>query len=624
MISVNKEFDEYVPETNEDLDKTIQMASILIDEPKQAKPEIPLVPEPQEVKEIKVKKKKEEKKPVIKEITFEEPKIKKTNNKSIFSVEYNKLNEKEKILKMNPEITRNVKKENKYAKYAILLPIIVFVSTLFMGVYVFTNNIKADGSNLIKIQEKNKTGYIDKDGNKVISSKYIYGSDFYNGYAIVKNQNDLFAIIDSKDKYVVPFGIYYYIERFNNIYVVSRYTQSGLKLALLDSNLDEITKFKYDSISYAKNNTFTFVRNNTMGILNSDGKEVYKFESNDVDDKYISIEFSKVKSENESTKYAKVKVNDSSTIINVKTGKEIYKYTLENIEVLDNNIFYVKSYDDSFNNKYFVIKNDKIIYQTFEYKRIRIDDYDSNILVCIKNDITYDYINLKNKKKINIDDGNDYIYSDGILIKKYYDYNNDVNIYKLSDGKKEYEIKNITPVKDEFKNGYMKVYVADNKYNFINKKGELLNDDKYDYASNFNSNGYAIVSKDNNYGVIDESGKEIIKLKYEKIEFVDVDLFKNMKRKYKKDFFIYYIGTKKGLLSQDGVEVKAIYNGFDYITTKYPFVKAHLAEESRLINIISNKDYNFELDDDITINDNYFIYNSKYYNYDGKVIFNLK
>lgn len=617
---MNNEFEEYVPESKKekDLDKTIQLANIF--EEASNNVNIPLVEEPKEEKEILAKKIDI---PVTTEKNIKQEKeVKNKQNINAFSLEYNKINQKEKILKMNPEIKRDVKKTSWFSKYAILFPILAFVSTLFLGIYIFTNSIKADSSNLIRIEENKKVGYIDKDGNKIINAKYISGTEFYNGYAVVKNQNDLFAIINNKDHYVVPFGIYYYIERFNNMYVVSRFTQNGLKLALLDANLDELTKFKYDNITYAKNNTFIFVRNNTMGILNSDGKEVYKYESNDIDDKNISLELSKVYSDNEKSKYAKVKVNDSSTIINIETGKEIYKYTLENIEVLDNNIFYVKSYDDSYNNKYFIIKNDKIIYQTSEYKRIRIDDYDSNIVVCIKNDITYDYINLKNNKKINIDDNNDYIYSDGILIKKFYDFNNDVYIYKLSDGKKEYEIKNIVPVNDEFHNDYMKVYVNENKYNYINKKGELLNDEVYDYATNFNSNGYAIVGKDNNYGVIDKYGKEVIKLKYEKIEFIDNDLFKNMKQKYNKELFIYYLGAKKGIISKDGEEIKAIYNDFECVTSKYPFIKGTLDEEERLININNNKEYNFELNsDDIVINNSYFIFNSKYYNYDGKIIF---
>lgn len=544
----------------------------------------------------------------------------KKDNLDEFSLEYNKLNEEEKILKMNPEIKRNVKIPNWFSKYGIILPIFAFLSTLFIGMYIFTNNIKADSSNLIRIELNKKVGYIDNEGNKIINPKYIFGTEFYNGYAIVKNQNDLFAIINNKDNYVVPFGIYYYIERFNDKYIVSKFTPNGLKSALLDSNLNEITKFKYDSITYSKNNIFIFVRNNTMGIINKEGKEIYKYESNDTDDKNISIELSKVYSDKEKSKYVKVTLNDSSTIINIKTGKKVYKYTLENLEALDNNIFYIKSNDNSYN-KYFIIKNDKIIYQTSEYKRVRIDDYDSNILVCVKSDVTYDYINLKTGKKINIDDNYDYTYSNGILIRKTYDFTNDQNVYKFNDGKKEYEVKNINPVKDEFKNGFMRVFIDENKYNFINKKGELLNKEAYDTITNFNSNGYAIVSKDNNYGVINSEGKEIIKLKYENIEFIDNDLFESIKKKYNKELFIYISNGKKGIISSDSEEIKAIYNNIEFITSKYPFIKVKLDEENKLINIVKNKEYDFEFNDDIVINDNYFIINSKYYNYSGKIIF---
>ena len=81
-----------------------------------------------------------------------------------------------------------------------------------------------------------------------------------------------------------------------------------------------------------------------MGILNKEGKEIYSFKVDEIDNKNIDIEISSVPEDTPlSNRYAKVKINDSYTIINLGSGKRVYKYTLDKIEVLDNNrIFIVK------------------------------------------------------------------------------------------------------------------------------------------------------------------------------------------------------------------------------------------------------------------------------------------
>ena len=115
----------------------------------------------------------------------------------------------------------------------------------------------------------------------------------------------------------------------------------------------------------------------------------------EVDDKDIQIEVSNVDSNNNNDKYAKIRVNNSSTIINLGTGEEVYKYTLNDIYVTDNNVFYIKGKE---NNKYLIFKDNKLVYETSNYKLVRLEDYNSNILVCLKSNLKYDYINLNTKK----------------------------------------------------------------------------------------------------------------------------------------------------------------------------------------------------------------------------------
>lgn len=67
----------------------------------------------------------------------------------------------------------------------------------------------------------------------------------------------------------------------------------------------------------------------------------------------------------------------------------------------------------------------------------------------------------------------------------------------------------------------MIIKTENNKYSFINKKGSKITGKEYETASNFNKYGYAIVSNDNSYGVIEGKGKEVISLKYDGIKFLN-------------------------------------------------------------------------------------------------------
>ena len=54
----------------------------------------------------------------------------------------------------------------------------------------------------------------------------------------------------------------------------------------------------------------------------------------------------------------------------------------------------------------------------------------------------------------------------------------------------------------------------DNKYGFINRKGEQVTDYEYDEVTEQNSYGYAAVKKDNLWGAIDKNGKLVCEIKY--------------------------------------------------------------------------------------------------------------
>lgn len=515
-----------------------------------------------------------------------------------------------------------------FKRTSIILPVVAFIFVSILGMYLFINYSKAEADNLIRIEENKKFGYIDTEGTIVTRAKFPYGTEFYKGYAIVKNNNNLYGVLNDKGVVEVPFGNFYYIGLFGNRYIASKLTNEGLKEALLDSRLDEITNYKYDSISYAKNGMYLFTRGETMGILNKEGKEIYSFMVDEVDDRNIDIEISDVDEDLPlSERYAKVKVNNSSTIINLATGKEIYNYTLKDIKVLKNNVFYVKADNEDENSTYIVINNSQVKLKTNSYKRVRVDDYSSLIAIGIDDNTNLSYINLTNQKPINDNDNNDYYYGNGLVLEKTHDFNANKDIYNIISSKKiEGTFSNYKPVNNTFYNDMLKVEVYDGKYNFIDKRGTILNDGAYDEATEFNKKGYAIVSNDKNYGIINNKGKEVIKLSHLYIDFIDEDLFKLLSETYNKDLFIYKDKNTYGFInSKDNIEIDAIYDNIKYITDDYPIVLVKYSNELLLVNLALGKELPIKIkSDNIKVKSNYIVIDNDYYNYSGKLIYTVK
>lgn len=519
-------------------------------------------------------------------------------------------------------VNKTKKLINTIKKESTILPVFAFVFVSVLGLYLYIVNTKAEGINLIRIEENNKVGYINSDGKLMVKPKYISGTDFYKGYAVVKNYNNLSGVLNGKAKLESQFGEYFYIELYGKRYIASKFTNKGLKQGLLDENLNDITSFKYDNLSYSKSGLFLFTRDETMGIMNSDGKEIYTYTVDEVDDRNITIEPSITKSKD---KYAKIKVNSSSTIVNIKTGKEVYKYTLDDINVLDNNVFYIKSKDEEKNNKYLVIKNDNVVFETTNYKRIRVEDINSDIAIGIRDNTDKDYINLKTMEVINSNDNNSYNYSDGVVLQMMHNFTSNKDEYTIMNPNKTYgKFTDIKPVDDTYVNGYMKVYSSDKKYTFVNKSGKIITDKSYDKVSDFSNYGYAVVSNDKEYGLLNGDGKEVIETKYDDIVMLDEDLFNVIKNESKQELFIFSVNDKYGIINSNGkVMMKPVYDSISILSNKYPIVKAEYNGDILLLNLENMKELSIKVDDKVNVYENYIVISNKYYNYDGKKIYEL-
>lgn len=532
------------------------------------------------------------------------------------------------IIMIDPRIINITPKNAKisFKKPTIIFPVIAFIFVSILGMYIFVNNSKADTNDLIKIEENGKYGYIDTEGTVITRAKYVYGTDYYKGHAVVKNENNLYGVLNSKGVLEIPFGNYYYIGLFGNRYIASKVTKDGLKQAMLDSNLEELTSFKYDTVSYAKSGVYLFTRDETMGILNKEGKEIFTFKVDEVDDKNIDIEISPVTEDTGlENRYAKIKVNDSSAIINLKTGKIAYNYTLDDIEVLKNNVFYIKSKDANENSTYIVVGDETIKLKTNKYQRVRVEDLNSNIAICVNDDTSLSFVNLSNKQTINENTTNDYYYGDGLILEKTYDFERNREVYNILSYKgKEGSFDTYKPVSNEFVNDMLNIRVNENKYNYINKEGKLANDSSYDLITDYNEKGYAIVANDNTYGVINRKGKEVVKLSYENIEYLDDDIYKLLSESYKKDLFLFTDkNSNYGIVnSKNKVEIDSIYDRVDYITDKYPIILVTYEGDDLLLNLATSKELPIKISSgDIVVKSNYILVGDAYYNYSGKLIY---
>lgn len=509
-------------------------------------------------------------------------------------------------------------KNNKvsFKKTSIIIPVIAFALVSVLVMYIFINNSRADTKDLIRIEDNKKVGYVDNDGTIVVKPKYTYGSEYYKGIAIVKNDNDLLGVLNSKGALKEPFGTYYSLSMNNGVYVASKITKDGLKYALLDSKLKELTHFEFDSIKYSKDGYYSFISGETLGILDSEGDEIYTFKVDEVDDKNIEIELSDVDDESVD-RYAKVKVNKSSLIVDLSTGKKVFGYTLSDIFVSNNNVFYIKPDLINRNNTYIVVSDGKVKLKSDNYKNIKVEDLDSDIAICINDDDSIDYINLNEQNIINEDKELSYTYGSGLLLVK------EGDEYKILSSNKELgSFDNYIPATSIFNNKRL-IVETENGKSFVNEKGNLINEKWYEEVEDFNKLGYSKVKENGNYGVIDKNGKTILESKYSYIDFINKKYFTKIKEQLKKELFI--IKNEEGFFglvdNKGNIVIDSKYQGFEFITEEYPFVIGNVDNKKVLIDLTNKKELDIEINTSINITHNSIIVDGNYYNYSGNLLY---
>lgn len=503
----------------------------------------------------------------------------------------------------------------------------IFIIVMLLGFQFFISKtgdildriiIYAINEEPVKIIENKRVGYIDIYGEKVINPKYLYGEDFVKNYAIVKNANNLPLIIDRLGNEKASVGEYFSLYRSNNYIIASKITKKGLKYGILNNSLNMVVAFNYDYI-FGYRYCFSYVKDNTVGVLNLDGKEIFSYKLSDTDEKKLYLDISKSSNKNE--RYGVVTVSGSSNIININTGKIVYKNTINKLEAQNNNVF-VETINKT-NKKHIYIYNNNVLINSDIYVSLTAPDIDSGVVKAVYQNLRVEYISIKNLRPVaNNLKPEDVKYGEKIFTYKSYDYRNSrVVYYGISNGERIFSAY-VLSILGGFKNGFARVELSAGKYNYIDKKGAFINNEFYDEISDFTITGYAIVKKNNKYGVINKYGDLVINYIYDEISDFNDNALEHV-----------FINTRKSILAVksnssyiivDLSNNKVIDGKYDRVEfdTKHDIVK--LENSNGVYLYTFGKEKRIKLDNfnvKYTSYDNYIEIGNELYNYSGKLIY---
>lgn len=516
-------------------------------------------------------------------------------------------------------------KTRKIVKKAMLYVIIV----MLLGFEFFINKtgkvlndlrVYASDNDPIRIVQNNKYGYIDYTGNKLVNPKYSYGEEFVKGYAIVKDSSNLPLIIDKGGKEVVSTGNYFSIYRAGEDIIASKVTKKGLKYGILDSSLNEKTSFIYDLISF-DGDVYTYTKGNIVGLINTKGKEIYEYKLTDEIDKIIDVKTSKV-TDNNYQRYAVVKINSSSQIVNINDGSVVSGATLNEIIPEENNVFY--EVKENGNKTYIYVQDNKVLLESDNYSSLKIDSISSGVLKALTSSYTYEFISTKTMEQIkkSLDESKTY-YGDNVFV--YIDHNYKKNkdfLTFIKNGEVYKTIEANFVIEKDFKNGIAIIKYNDNTYGYINEDGIIISDEYFIEANEFDSFKEAICKTSNGYGVINSEGKVIIDFENVDIKMASGNLKKKTFSNSNNIFYAVKKDNKYALYNSKGKRVnKTYYNDISFdknnallkVSNDYNDLILTTKDLSEIKLTSFNTDYSaFE---------NYIIIKNEYYNYSGKLIY---
>ena len=420
--------------------------------------------------------------------------------------------------------------------------------------------------NYFTLEQNQKYGVIDKNGNIVIEAEYEavqipnpskaifvcvkeYNENTKEYETVVYNEKK--EVLFSNYKNIQAISIYTNVNSTPYEKSVLTYKENG-KYGLINLEGKQITKPVYDEISSInyKEGTFLVKQNELEGIINMKGKVIIKCE-------YESVTSDNYYSENGYNKQA-------GFIVSKKT-EDGYRYGYANYRgtIILNPIYtQLERVTEIANEKgvYFIafkngqaglLKNNKEILN-YEYEDIQYNVLGS--IFVTKRNGKYGAVNQEGTTVLYPEYDN--VYTGGMYLNALKD--KDIFIFDLNGNK--IETNEVSKTKTENANYYITID-KNNKYKVVDSKDNIIIDKDYTYIE-YLPGDYFIVERDSKSGIIDSNGKSVIELKYDSISRInETDI---LQMETNKNIALYNLNMKE-IVSMDNAIVKEVKDEKAYI-----------------------------------------------------------
>ena len=294
----------------------------------------------------------------------------------------------------------------------VIVLLVILLSSIFFMIGCKNSNTKDlglifDEDKLIPVKVNDLYGYISpKNGKMVIEPNFKTANAFYGNYASVSYLEDgstKYGIIDKSGKIKLS------SDYSSGVKIISEYGLVIVDNTLYNKNLkpltDENTYVSYKDFGYSyyiksdKNG-----KNTECGIFNQNGKKVYSYKFKNSENSFSC--YVSEASESLGEVYAVTNIDNTKyAIINLKNGKVVYNYSDKYISADDDNIFRIKSKDDTDGpTTTLCIAKNKIVYETTDNVDVSYYDYEKQILEIYDSSASYSnrysYYDLKNKSTL--------------------------------------------------------------------------------------------------------------------------------------------------------------------------------------------------------------------------------
>lgn len=420
--------------------------------------------------------------------------------------------------------------------------------------------------NYFTLEQNQKYGVIDKNGNIVIEAEYEavqipnpskaifvcvkeYNENTKEYETVVYNEKK--EVLFSNYKNVQSISIYTNVNSIPYEKSVLTYKENG-KYGLINLEGKQITKPVYDEISSInyKEGTFLVKQNELEGIINMKGKVIIKceYESVTSDNYYSENGYNKqagfIVSKKTEDGYRYGYVNYRGTIILNPIYTQLERVT----EIANEKGVYFIAFK---NGQAGLLKNNKEILN-YEYEDIQYNVLGS--IFVTKRNGKYGAVNQEGTTVLYPEYDN--VYTGGMYLNALKDKN--IFIFDLNGNK--IETNEVSKTKTENANYYITID-KNNKYKVVDSKDNIIIDKDYTYIE-YLPGDYFIVERDSKSGIIDSNGKSVIELKYDSISRINETDILQMEKD--RNIALYNLNMKE-IVSMDNAIVKEVKDEKAYI-----------------------------------------------------------